>query len=96
MRALLQVFWDTMREMAGDFSHSTCHVNRNFNGVPRRDKNDVGLSWALSLGDFSGGELVCETEDQRALVCHNTKRRPVIFDGARPHWVTPYDRDPVH
>ena len=91
VRALLQVFWDTMREMAGDFSYSTCHVNRNFNGVPHRDKNNVGLSWALSLGDFSGGELVCETEDPRALACHNTKRRPVIFDGARPHWVTPYE-----
>ena len=91
VRALLQIFWDTMREMAGDFGYSTCHVNRNFNGVPHRDKNNVGLSWALSLGDFSGGELVCETEDPRALACHNTKRRPVIFDGARPHWVTPYE-----
>ena len=90
-RALLQVFWDTLREMAGDFSYSTCHVNRNFNGVPHRDKNNVGLSWALSLGHFTGGELICETEDPRTLACHNTKRRPVIFDGARPHWVTPYE-----
>ena len=81
-RALLQVFWDTLREMAGDFSYSTCHVNRNFNGVPRRDKNNVGLSWALSLGQFLDGELICETEGPRTLACHNAKRRPVIFDGA--------------
>ena len=30
VRALLQVFWDTMREMANGFSYSTCHVNNNF------------------------------------------------------------------
>lgn len=91
VRALLQVFWDTMREMASGFSYSTCHVNKNFNGVPHVDKNNVGLSWALSLGDFEGGELMCETDNPRVLECHTTRRRPVIFDGHRPHWVLPYE-----
>ncbi len=77
--------------MAGGFECSTAHVNRDFNGVPHVDKNNVGLSWALSLGDFTGGELVIETEDPRVLACHTTKRRPVIFDGHRPHWVLPYE-----
>ena len=90
-RALLQVLWDTLRSMAGDFAYSTAHVNRDFNGVPHVDKNNVGLSWALSLGDFTGGELVCETEDPRVLACHTTRKRPVVFDGHRPHWVLPYE-----
>ena len=90
-RALLQVLWDTLREMAGGFQYSTAHLNRDFNGVPHVDKNNVGLSWALSLGDFTGGELVCETEDPRVLACHTTRKRPVIFDGHRPHWVLPYE-----
>ena len=90
VRALLQVLWDTLREMAGPFSYSTCHVNRNFSGAPHVDKNNVGLSWALSLGDFEGGELICETDNPRVLECHATRRRPVVFDGKRPHWVLPY------
>ena len=90
VRALLQVLWDTLREMANGFSYSTCHVNKNFTGEPHVDKNNVGLSWALSLGDFEGGELVCETDDPRVLECHATRRRPVVFDGKKPHWVLPY------
>jgi hypothetical protein len=90
-RALLQLLWDTLRDMAGGFECSTAHVNRDFNGVPHVDKNNVGLSWALSLGDFTGGELVCETEDPRVLACHTTRKRPVVFDGHRPHWVLPYE-----
>ena len=90
-RSEKQVFWDTMREMASGFSYSTCHVNKNFNGVPHVDKNNVGLSWALSLGDCEGGELMCETDNPRVLERHTTRRRPVIFDGHRPHWVLPYE-----
>ena len=85
------MLWDTLRDLAGGFEYSTAHVNRDFNGVPHVDKNNVGLSWALSLGDFTGGELVCETEDPRVLACHTTRKRPVIFDGHRPHWVLPYE-----
>jgi hypothetical protein len=51
-----------MREMASGFSYSTCHVNKNFNGMPHVDKNNVGLSWALSLGDFEGGEWPMHAE----------------------------------
>ena len=90
-RALLQVLWDTLAEMAGGFQYSTCHINKIFSGKPHVDRNNEGMSWALSLGDFTGGELVCEVDDPRVLHSYNTRRRPVVFDGHRPHWVTPYE-----
>ena len=89
-RALMQVLWDTLHEIAGDFSFSTAHINRNFCGAPHVDRNNVGLSMTFALGEYLGGELVTETENPRILACHDTHRRPVIFDGHRPHWVLPY------
>jgi hypothetical protein len=89
-RALMQVLWDTLHEIAGDFSFSTAHINRNFCGAPHVDRNNVGLSMTFALGEYLRGELVTETENPRILACHDTHRRPVIFDGHRPHWVLPY------
>ena len=90
-RALMQVLWDTLHEIAGDFSFSTAHINRNFCGAPHVDRNNVGLSMTFALGEYLGGELVTETENPRILACHDTHRRPVIFDGHRPRWVLPYE-----
>ena len=50
----------------------------------------MGPSLAMSLGRFTGGRLVCETDDPQVLLAHRAQRRPVVFDGHRPHWVQPY------
>ena len=89
-RAHMQVLWDTLHEIADGFSFTTAHINRNFCGAPHVDRNNVGLSMAFALGEYTGGELVVETDNPRVLACHDTHRRPVIFDGHRPHWVLPY------
>ena len=88
-RALLQVFWDTLRDGGRlQLLHLPREPQLQRRAAPGQEQR---VSWALSLGHFSGGELICETEGPRTLACHDTKRRPVIFDGARPHWVTPYE-----
>jgi hypothetical protein len=92
LRAMLTVLWDLLAEVAAGlgFSYTTAYVNKNFSCTPHVDRNNVGLSLAMSLGRFTGGRLVCETDDPQVLLAHRTQRRPVVFDGHRPHWVQPY------
>jgi hypothetical protein len=86
--------WQHMRKMVKDvdpnYSFTSIQVNKNFVGKPHRDKNDHSYQFALSVGDFTGGELVIETDDPQQLTVLETKDRLSKCDGRRTHWVTPY------
>lgn len=86
--------WRTMRQMikAVDplYSFTSIQVNRNFRGQPHRDRGDHSYQYALSCGDFTGGELLIETDDPQRLTMLETKDRLTKCDGRRPHWVAPY------
>jgi len=51
-------------------------VNHNYKTKKHIDKNNIGLSLAVSFGDFTGGELVVGKS------AYQTKEYPVIFNGA--------------
>jgi hypothetical protein len=51
-------------------------VNHNYKTKKHIDGNNIGLSLAVSFGDFTGGELVIGTN------AYQTKEHPVIFNGA--------------
>jgi hypothetical protein len=51
-------------------------VNHNYKTKKHIDGNNIGLSLAVSFGDFTGGELVVGNTD------YQTKLHPVIFNGA--------------
>jgi hypothetical protein len=51
-------------------------VNHNYKTKKHIDGNNIGLSLAVSFGDFTGGELVIGKSD------YQTKEHPVIFNGA--------------
>ena len=51
-------------------------VNHNYKTKKHTDKNNVGLSLAVSFGDFEGGELVVGNTE------YQTKLHPLIFNGA--------------
>jgi hypothetical protein len=51
-------------------------VNHNYKTKKHIDKNNIGLSLAVSFGDFTGGELVIGKSE------YQTKEHPVIFNGA--------------
>eukprot|EP00931_Biecheleriopsis_adriatica_P034579 TRINITY_DN19955_c0_g1_i1.p1 TRINITY_DN19955_c0_g1~~TRINITY_DN19955_c0_g1_i1.p1 ORF type:complete len:272 (-),score=40.90 TRINITY_DN19955_c0_g1_i1:57-872(-) len=86
--------WRTMRRLVKvidpSFTFTSMQVNRNFVGKPHRDKKDRSYQYALSLGEFSGGALVAETDDPEQLVELETKGRLTKCDGRRAHWVSPY------
>ena len=51
-------------------------VNHNYKTKKHIDGNNIGLSLAVSFGDFTGGELVVKNQ------AYQTKEHPVIFNGA--------------
>ena len=67
-----------------DFMYTTIQINKNVLSPPHIDKNNVGLSYIIALGDFKGGELVIEG-------CkHDIKNKFFKFDGNLGHWTAPF------
>jgi len=87
--------WKSMRRLIKaidpDYMFTSIQVNRNFLGKPHCDSKDRSYQYALSLGDFSGGKLMIETDDPERLTMLDTRGRLTKCDGRRPHWVTPYE-----
>jgi len=86
--------WCLLKDLLGRidpaFEYTSVQVNRNFRGLPHRDKHDVTYQYALSLGDFSGGRLLAETGDPNVVAAFDTHGRPTRLDGRRVHWVAPH------
>ena len=67
-----------------DFSFTTIQVNKNIVSPPHVDKNNVGPSYIIGLGDYDGGKLVIDGKE------YNIRNRFKKFDGRYGHWVTPF------
>jgi hypothetical protein len=67
-----------------DFEYTTIQVNKNVFCDPHIDKNNVGPSYVIALGDFIGGHLVVEGKEFD--IQHKFKK----FNGTKAHWITPF------
>jgi len=56
-RILLKLLDDAVKLFDPDFRYTTIQLNKNVLTPVHRDKNNVGLSLALSLGEFTGGGI---------------------------------------
>lgn len=74
-----------MKAYDPDFNFTTIQVNKNVLSPPHVDKNNVGPSYIIALGEYNGGKLVIEGKE------YNIKNRFKKFDGTFGHWVTPFD-----
>jgi hypothetical protein len=68
-----------------NFQYTTIQVNKNIQSDPHVDKNNVGPSYIIALGDYTGGDLVIEGE--RFNIRNNWK----WFNGTLGHWVEPFE-----
>lgn len=88
----LLALWRALKSLVArvdpSYNFTSVQVNRNFAGKVHRDRSDRTYQYALSLGDFSGGELVVSTDDASVYVKHDTRGRLTHCDGRHPHWVT--------
>jgi hypothetical protein len=83
-----ETLYDTLKEFIAkkkpNFKYTTIQVNKNVFCKPHVDKNNVGPSYVIALGDFTGGELVVEGNQ------FNIKNKFKKFDGRKAHWITPF------
>jgi hypothetical protein len=68
-----------------NFKWTTIQVNKNILSPPHVDKNNVGPSYIIGLGDYTGGELVITGNK------YDIKNKWKKFDGTKGHWVEPFE-----
>lgn len=81
---LLRMLRAFMRQHDPEFKFTTIQLNKNVLSPPHIDKNNMGPSYIIALGDFTGGNLMVEGKK------HNIKNRFYKFDGTKGHWVSPF------
>jgi hypothetical protein len=84
-----------------DFKYTTIQVNKNLMCKPHVDKNNMGDSYIIAFGDFTGGELSIDTQSipghpptksvSAEVKSFNIKNRWKRFDGRQTHWVEPFE-----
>ena len=81
-----------MKEKDPSFKYTTITINKNVKTEWHTDKNNIGKSFGLSLGDFKGGgiEIKYENDNVKFLDTHN---KLVLFDGHLEHRTLPYKGD---
>jgi len=73
-----------------NYYYSGIAVTKNFVGSPHIDDRDQSFQYAVSLGDFHGGELCVEGRNAENFDYVNvveTRNRIVKVDGRNIHWV---------
>ena len=78
-----------MAHVDPDFAYTGVALSRDFRGSPHVDTYDISYQWAISLGEFEGGELCVESSPGEVSVV-STHNRAAKVDGRFPHWVAPW------
>lgn len=75
--------WNALKTFANStkFEWDSIQVNQNCVCNKHKDRNNTGDSYLVSLGDYTGGELVIEGTS------YDCNMKPIIFNGAElEHW----------
>ena len=65
-----------LRTVDAEFQFMSIQVNRNYASRPHVDKNNLGMSYIVSLGRFTGGEICVHGEGARTT---NDHVRELVF-----------------
>ncbi len=77
------IVWKALKAFADStgFEWDSIQVNQDCVCGKHKDANNVGDSYLVSFGDYTGGELVVEGE------VYDCNMKPIIFNGAKmEHW----------
>ena len=75
----------------GDFKFNQVVINKNFKIGRHKDKKNVGESYIIGLGDYTGGELVIEDNEKEKKII-DIKNNPYTFNGSEKyHYVLPFE-----
>lgn len=82
---LLNLLVDMMDKCDPEFEYTTIQINKNFSSTPHVDKNNVGPSYVIAMGNYTqGGNIYVEGKK------HDINNKLLLFDGRLGHWVSPY------
>ena len=73
------------------FKFTSIQYNKNNRAARHRDAKNVGVSYILGLGDYTGGELIIFDENEKNPVKHDIRGKFNTFDGSKyPHETAPF------
>ena len=65
-------------------------INKNWQSPPHKDAGNVGESWIIGLGNYTGGETIVEYDTGHK--AHNIKNYFTKFNGSKfTHWTMPWE-----
>jgi len=80
-----------MRLKDPSFKFTSIQYNKNNRAARHRDAKNVGVSYIVGLGDYTGGELIIFDENEKNPVKHDIKDKFYSFNGSvYPHETAPY------
>jgi hypothetical protein len=68
-----------------EFNYTTIQINKQIECLPHIDMNNVGESYIIGLGNYTGGELNIEGTK------YNIRNRWKKFNGHKAHWTEPWE-----
>jgi len=72
------------------YQFDSAQLNRNYKIPPHRDKGNIGDSVIVCCGEFTGGELVVNVDDDN--ISFRPDKQPVVFNGSKhTHWVKDFE-----
>lgn len=87
---LTKLLIDFGNKYVTDISWNAVTVNQDYQALKHRDKRNVGDSFLVAFGDYTGGELEIHEGDLSG--CHNICHRPITTDFAKIyHSVKPFE-----
>ena len=85
---LLKMFDKTWAGSNDDFVVQFSCMDNKSHIENHKDKDDVSSQFAISLGEYKGGELMVYNENMNNYTPIINKRKMVQFDGRKDHFVT--------
>lgn len=93
-KEIREVAFSLMKQHNPNFQFSSIQFNKNNRTAKHKDGNNVGVSYILGLGDYTGGELIVYDEDGKNPKRVDIKNRFYKFDGSKlPHETAPFKGD---
>ena len=70
------------------FKYTTIQYNKNHKCAKHKDGRNVGVSYIIGLGNYTGGELIVFDENDKNPVKHNIRNKFFKFNGSKRFHVT--------
>ena len=90
-KELKKIAFDIMKKRDPNFKFSSIQFNKNNRTAKHKDAKNVGTSYILGLGDYTGGELIVYNEKGEKPKKIDIKNKFYKFDGSKlPHETAPF------